>query len=113
MKSKVLSFVVCLLVSTVAAQTAAAGEANYKFKVHNDTKVKIVKLLVSEDGKEWGAFDIGDGIKGAEDATLAWAEHTNDGNCEQQVKAVYADESASEVQTFDFCEKDLTINFTE
>ena len=41
----------------------AQPSAEYKFKVHNNTKNDIKKIMVSEDGKKWGLFDIGGRIK--------------------------------------------------
>ena len=83
----------------------------YKFTIENTTKSKIVKLLVSEDGKKWSPFDVGKGIEPGETATMAWNEETNDQNCEQSVKAGYADGSESKVAQFDFCETGLELQF--
>ncbi|MGZ5011447.1 MAG: hypothetical protein ACXV74_10850 [Methylobacter sp.] len=30
-----------------------AAESEYSFKVHNNTRTKMTKLLVSEDKKDW------------------------------------------------------------
>ncbi|MBA3273030.1 MAG: hypothetical protein H0T11_04050 [Chthoniobacterales bacterium] len=37
-----------------------AADGEYTFKVHNTTETKIIKLLASEDGKDYGNFDIGE-----------------------------------------------------
>jgi hypothetical protein len=42
---------------------------------------------------------------------MEWSEASNNQSCEQQVKAVYADKSESEPASFDFCEKDLSLEF--
>jgi hypothetical protein len=49
---------------------AGAAEDQYSFKVHNTTKDKITKLLASEDGKEYGSFDVGSGIAAGKAVTL-------------------------------------------
>ncbi len=89
----------------------AQGAEEYSFKVHNTTKETIKKLLASEDGKKYGFFDIGSGIKAGEKATLVWDKSTNEGACEHFFKAVYADGEESEPVKFDFCEDDLELEF--
>jgi hypothetical protein len=103
---KILLVLVSLLFVSVATANAA-----YTFKVHNTTKEKIVKILVSEDGKSWGNFDIGKGIGAGETMTLEWAESTNNEECSQYFKAVFEDKSESEKVKFDFCEEDLQLEF--
>src|SRR2546421_492332 len=44
----------------------ANSRLDYRFKVHNKSKVKMTKLLASPDGKKYGSFDIGSGIKPGE-----------------------------------------------
>jgi hypothetical protein len=92
---------------------AVASAEEYKFKVHNNTKSVIKKILVSQDGKEYGFFDIGSGIKPGATVTLVWDQSTNGEDCEQYVKAVYSDGSESEPATFDFCESDIALEFDE
>ena len=90
----------------------ARTNAEYKFKVHNNTKVDIKKILVSQDGKtKWGEFDIGSGIKAGATEELVWDKSTDNEPCEQYFKAVFADRSESEPVKFDFCEKDLVLEF--
>ena len=86
-----------------------AHTADYRFKVHNKGKNKIVKLLVSEDGKEYRQFDIGEGIDAGETATLVWDKSTDNGNCEWLFKAAFDDNEESKPVRFDFCEKDLVL----
>ena len=86
-------------------------DAEYSFKLHNTTKDKITKLLASEDGNEWGNFDIGKGIKPGETVTLKWDKKTNDSDCNWLFKAVFADGEESEAKEFDFCEEDLELEF--
>src|SRR5216684_8191014 len=83
----------------------------YKFKVHNNTKHDIKKIQVSQDGKKWGYFDIGDGIKAGATEELVWDKSTDNENCEQYFKAVFANGEESDAVKFDFCEKGLTLEF--
>jgi hypothetical protein len=89
--------------------TVSADE--YKFKIVNTQDSTIKKILVSEDGEEYGFFDIGAGVKPGQSATLVWDSSTDGESCEQYVKAVYADGSESEPVTFDFCESGLELEF--
>lgn len=107
--SRLAAFAAILAVS--AGPALAAKE--YTFKVHNKTSQKIVGLLVSQDGKGWKPFNLGDGIAAGAEVTMKWDESTNNESCEQQVKALYADKSESEPASFDFCEDDLELEFEE
>ena len=89
----------------------AKAEEEYSFKTHNSTENTITEILVSEDNSTWGKFDIGSGIKPGETVSLVWDKSTNDQNCNQHVKAVFDDGSESESAEFDFCEKDLDLEF--
>ena len=84
---------------------------DYRFKVHNNTKQDIKKLQVSEDGKQWGDFDIGSGIKAGATEELVWDKSTDNGACEQYFKVRFADGEWSEAVKFDFCEKGLILEF--
>ena len=66
---------------------------------------------VSEDGKKWGDFDIGTGIKAGATDELVWDKSTDNGNCEQYFKVQFADGEWSESVKFDFCEKGLILEF--
>lgn len=90
---------------------AASASEDYSFKVHNNTKHAIKKILVSEDGKQYGYFDIGKGIKAGATEQLTWDKSTNGESCEQYFKAVFDNGEESEPQKFDFCEEDLTLEF--
>ena len=89
----------------------AQSDDEYSFKVINNTKSTIKKLLVSEDGKKYGYFDIGKGIAAGKSVTLVWDKSTNDESCTQYFKAVYADGSESKAAKFDFCEEELELVF--
>src|SRR6266446_9956994 len=100
---------------TLMSFTASFAQPNaeYKFKVHNNTTHDIKKILVSEDGKKWGYFEIGDGIAAGATEELVWDKSTDNGACEWYFKAVWADGDVSDAAKFDFCEKDLVIEFTK
>lgn len=95
----------------VTAMNAQAADSGYSFVAHNTTKVAIKQMLVSQDGKSWGGFDIGSGIGAGESVTLVWADTTNNESCKQFVKAVFADGEEGEPVKFDFCEKGLELEF--
>ncbi|MGR9013247.1 MAG: hypothetical protein ACU83U_06355 [Gammaproteobacteria bacterium] len=100
-----------LFIGMISVNDAVAAESEYSFSVRNNTRVKITKLLVSEDGKDWGYFDIGSGIAAGDDMTLVWDSSTNNEDCYQYVKAAYADGSESEEAKFNFCEANLELEF--
>lgn len=100
----------CAFVLTALFSSVALAD-DYSFKVHNNTKETITKLLVSEDGKTYGFFDIGDGIKAGDTETLTWDKSTNSQSCHQWFKAVWASGEEGKPVKFDFCEKDLTLEF--
>ncbi|MGJ7040454.1 hypothetical protein [Shinella sp. BE166] len=91
--------------------TTSAYAAEFSFTATNTTNTGITEILVSENKKDWGYFDIGSGIKSGATANLVWDQSTNSENCAQWVKASYADGSESEPAKFDFCEDGLEINF--
>jgi hypothetical protein len=93
--------------------TSASAGVDYRFKVKNKTSSTIKKLLASPDGKKYGFFDIGAGIKSGGMMELVWDKSTDNGNCEWYFKAVFADGSESEAVEFDFCEKDLVLEFED
>ena len=76
---------------TLMVGTAHASD--FSFNVHNSTDTRITKILVSENRKSWGQFNIGRGIQ------------------PQWVKAVFADNTEAKPAKFDFCEDDLEIEF--
>ena len=91
--------------------TSAFAADGYSFKVTNTTNATITKILVSEDGKKWDYFSIGKGIPAGETMELVWDASANDQSCKQYVKAVWSDNSEAEPAVFDFCEKNLEIEF--
>ncbi len=104
-------FVLALGLMSFSVNHARASH-DYKFKVHNNTKHTIKKVLVSEDGKKYGFFDIGDGIAAGTTEELVWDKSTDNGNCEWLFKAVFDNDEESEPVKFDFCEKGLVLEFS-
>ena len=102
----------CALLPTFLPLAARAEDDNsYSFKVKNTTDELITKILVSEDGEKYGYFDIGSGIKPGETMTLVWDKSTNSGSCHQWFKAVWESGKEGKPVKFDFCEKDLQLEF--
>lgn len=104
------TFLAIAAAATLLLTTSASAE-EYSFEVTNNTGVRIKKILVSEDGEEYGYFDIGSGVKPGATVTLVWDSSTNGESCVQYFKAVFADGEESEPQKFDFCEEDVAIEF--
>ena len=111
-----LKFAACAALAFAALtnpvrQAAAADDDQPSFKVHNTTKDKITKLFASEDGKEYGTFDVGSGIAAGKTITLTWDKKTNDSGCKWFLKAEFEDGEQSPPVKFDFCEDDLELEF--
>ncbi|MBP8287004.1 MAG: hypothetical protein KAX57_09215 [Rhodoferax sp.] len=101
-------------VAALLSSTAVVGNAHasdFSFDVHNSTDSRITKILVSENRKSWGQFNIGRGIQPGATTKLVWDKSTNNEACVQWVKAVFADGSEAKPAKFDFCEDDLEIEF--
>ena len=100
-----------LAVVLMSGTLSFAKTFDYKFKVHNNTKETITKLLVSEDGDTYGFFDIGDGIEPDETETIVWDKSAHGESCHQWFKAVWESGKEGKPVKFDFCEKGLTLEF--
>lgn len=95
-----------------SADSADSEEGEYSFTVHNTTNDRITKLLASEDGQNYGTFDVGGaGISPGQTVTLNWDKSTNDSHCKWFIKAVFDDGSETPAKKFDFCEEDLELDF--
>ncbi|HYO91905.1 MAG TPA: hypothetical protein VEQ40_09720 [Pyrinomonadaceae bacterium] len=68
-------------------------------------------MMVSQDGKTWGQFDIGDGIPAGATEEMVWDKSTNGESCKQWFKAMFDNNQESEAVQFDFCEKGLVLEF--
>lgn len=101
-----------LLTGAVLLAWASVGHA-WDFTVTNATGSAITRILASEDGKTWGEFKLSGPVAPGGSMQLVWAPSTENTGCEWQVKAVYQDGSESDPATFDFCEEDLELEFTE
>lgn len=106
-KTALLSFAFILLSFTASS----AQDSEFSFKVTNKTRVTIKRLLVAEPNKKYRDFDIGKGIKPGETALLIWNKATDNEQCEQWFKAVYADGVESEAAYVDFCEDEVHLDF--
>lgn len=100
-------------VLTLCSPQTCVAKDEYSFLVTNSTQSGIKQVLVSEDGKTWGKFDIGSGIAAGDSVKLVWGENTNNQECKQWVKALFKDGSESKPKTFDFCDSNLVIEFSE
>ena len=103
--------VAALFVVVLIGTSPLLVHAKYKFKVHNNTKHRIVSLVASESGEEAGEFDVGNGIGPGESMTLEWDRSTDESNCEWAFSAVYEDGTYSEPVMINFCEDDLELVF--
>jgi hypothetical protein len=81
-----------------------AHASDYYFYVENKSNSRIVKLEVSQDRRDWGFFDIGRGIGTGRSSRLVWDESTHNEECEQWIRARFADGSTSPPAKFDFCQ---------
>jgi len=97
--------------AAVVLMSVPAFAEDYSFEVTNNTETKITKILVSQDGEEYGFFNIGSGINPGKTVTLVWDSSTNGESCEQYFKAVFSDGEESEAQKFDFCEEEVALEF--
>jgi hypothetical protein len=107
-KAFVLAFAFALASFAFTYRVAAQ---DYSFKIRNNTKHAITKVLVSADGKRWGQFDVGDGIPVGATEEMVWDKSTNGESCQQWFKAVFDNDQESEAVKFDFCEKGLVLEF--
>lgn len=107
--------VAALLVAIVIGSSTPliGAQPDFRFTVHNNTESTIKSLLASEDGENFGYFEIGKGIEPGGSRVLVWDKSTDDSNCEWYFMAVYDDGSQSPAVPFDFCEDELELEFNE
>ena len=106
---KITLLIMALAVMGIPVSYARSQES-YSFKVHNVGQNKILKLMASENGKNWGYFDIGDGIDPGETVKIVWDKSTNNESCVQFFKAAFDDGEESPPKKFDFCQANLEID---
>jgi hypothetical protein len=106
-RTALLSFAFILLSFTASK----AQDSEWSFTVTNNTKVTIKRLLVAEPNKKYKDFTIGKGILPGETATLIWNKATDNEDCKQWFKAVYANGVESEPAWIDFCEDEVDLEF--
>jgi hypothetical protein len=82
------------------------------FRLNNRSDEKIIAIEVSEDGRAWGAFDIGIGIDPGTSVDLAWDESTNGSDCDWFFRARFDDGDWSDPQSFNFCQDGLELTFS-
>jgi hypothetical protein len=92
--------------ASLAAGVAPAAAEEWHFLIDNQSSASITEILVSENKKNWGRFDVGEGIDAGTTATMIWDQSTNGESCTQWLKASFSDGSHSAPTKFDFC-KDL------
>ena len=107
-RTALLSFAFMLLSFTVSN----AQDSEFSFRVTNNTRYTIKKLLVAEPDKTYKYFEIGAGVAPGKTVTLVWNKSTDEEDCEQWFKAVYSDGVESEAAMFNFCEEDVHLEFT-
>jgi hypothetical protein len=91
---------------SLVAKVSPASAEQWYFWIKNSSDTRIQKLLVSENKRQWGYFDIGAGIAAGQEVKLIWDESTNDQRCSQWIKAQFSDGQESEPSRINFC-KDL------
>ncbi|MBK8285814.1 MAG: hypothetical protein IPK97_13610 [Ahniella sp.] len=99
------------IVFVILATMSLSASAEYSFEIANNTDSDIVGIVVSEDGENWGKFNIGEGIEAGTTSKLVWDSSTDDSGCEFFFMARFSDGSDSELTAFDFCEEDLVLEF--
>jgi hypothetical protein len=100
-----------LLCALVLLTASSVASAEYAFKIENNTDSRVVAVVVSEDGENWGAFEIGSGIEAGTTADMVWDASTDESGCMWYFMAAFEDGSDSDVVEFDFCEDELTVQF--
>jgi len=98
------AFLAVALISGLTIGTGKAFAEQWYFYITNGTDAKLTGLYASEDGRQWGKFNLGGGVPAGKSVKLIWDSSTNDESCEQYLKAVFSDGSESKSNKFDFCE---------
>lgn len=99
-------FLVLFVLSYVPA---LAGENT--ILINNSADLAIEEVLIAVEGEEWQSVDIADGIPagGSMEITVVVGE---DGlACDQQVMAVFTDQSESEPMVVNLCKEGINLEF--
>src|SRR4026209_18205 len=91
---KIVMLAMALMMLSFTA-SLAKPKAEYKFKIHNNTKAAIKRIQVSEEKKSWGGLDIGDGMAAGATDEMVWDKSTDNGACEWWFKATWSDGEVS------------------
>jgi hypothetical protein len=81
-----------------------AQDSQWYFWVKNNSSSSIEQIFVSEDGNNWGYFELDSAITPNQKIKLIWDQSTNNEDCNQYIKAVFSDGSESTPAQFNFCE---------
>jgi len=99
------------LLGSLAAPAAAA---EWYFYVQNSSSSKLTRLEVRQKGGAWGRFNIGSGIAPGRKVRLEWDKSTDNQDCQQTMRAFFADGTSSDPAVFDFCsDLDTPIVFSD
>lgn len=108
-KTKVLIQAAITLAASLALPAIAS---EYTFTITNNSSQAIREVWVSEDGEDWGYFDLdGTSIPAKGSLELEWDESTNSAGCFWWIQVEFSDGSESQATQFDFCDNpDLVLN---
>jgi len=101
---KIILIVLSSVIPMAASNSVKAEQ--WFFFVQNQSSSKIIKLEAREKGGPWGSFAMNGSISPGETRKITWAESTNTQDCNQYLRATFADGYKSPAKIFDFC-KDL------
>jgi len=101
---KPILIMLCAVISTAASNSVKAEQ--WFFFVQNQSSSKIIKLEAREKTGPWGSFAMTGSISPGETKKITWAESSNTQDCNQYLRATFADGHQSPATIFDFC-KDL------
>ena len=96
----------------LAIQILPALASEYTFTVTNNTSAPIREVFVSEDGENWGYFDLGGtSIPPRGTVELEWNESTNNSGCDWWLQVTFSNGEESDAVEFDFCDNpEIVVN---
>ena len=114
MNFKPKAFFSATLALALTAGAATAHAEQWYFYVKNTTDAKMTGLFASENGKNWGRFDIGSGIAPGKTVKMNWDSSTDSQSCKQYLKATFSDGTEAKTAKIDFCnDLDEPVEFSE